>query len=164
MTQEEKELLFKDLCARIPYGVKLYCTQGTSIDRKKGWKLVGYHEADIKIKDVFGITVGTLHRIILNCVGPNNNVDIDFINDEVKPYLFPLSSMTEEQKKFFSNLPIGIDKYGDISTKDDLNGNSLYTDLESYLEVIEWLNKNHFDYRGLIEKGLALDATDKNIY
>ena len=72
--------------------------------------------------------------------------------------------MTEEQKQFFNNLPIGIDKYGDISTKDDLSGNSLYTDLELYLEVIDWLNANHFDYRGLIEKGLAIDATGLNIY
>ena len=99
MEREDKDLLLKDLCARLQYGVKLYCNQGTSIDRKKGWKLVGYQEVDINIKDVFGVTVGTQHRIILNCIGPNNNVDIDFINDEVKPYLFPLSSITKEQEE-----------------------------------------------------------------
>lgn len=148
MTQEDKELLLKDLCSRLPYGVKLYCNQGTSIDRKKGWKLVGYHEADINIKDVFDITVGTLHRIILNCVGPNNNVDIDFIKDEVKPYLFPMSSMTEEQQKEWQSLMIE-DAYG-----------ILYHTVESF----DYLYKNHFDYRGLIKKRLAIDATGLNVY
>lgn len=150
--EEDKELLLKDLCSRLPYGVKLYCSQGTSIDRKKGWKLVGYHEADINIKDVFGITVGTLHRIILNCVGPNNNVDIDFIKDEVKPYLFPMSSMTEEQE-------IEYDATFETIVYEDGRKDSVMT-----YKSFDWLNKNHFDYRGLIPMGLALDATDKNIY
>ena len=142
--KEDKELLLKDLCSRLPYGVKLYCSQGTSIDRKKGWKLVGYHEADINIKDVFDITVGTLHRIILNCVGPNNNVDIDFIKDEVKPYLFPMSSMTEEQEKEY--------RYT-LSAADTIT-----------YDTVDWCNKNHFDYRGLIPLGMAIDATNLNIY
>ncbi len=82
-----------------------------------------------------------------------------------KPYLFPLLSMTEEQKiECFKGTPLEIDKYGYIEVKDDSHGNSLYTDLEIYLEVIDWLNKNHFDYRGLIPKGLAIDATGLNIY
>ena len=144
MTKEQRELLLKDLCGRLPYGVKLYCTQGTSIDRKKGWKLVGYQEANIEIKDIFGITVGTQHRIILHCVGPNNNVDIDFINDEVKPYLFPLSSMTEEQK-----------------TSHNFLKHSAYA---SPTKLIDFYNKNHLDYRGLIPTDLAIDATNLNIY
>ena len=72
--------------------------------------------------------------------------------------------MTEEQKiECFKGTPLEIDKYGDIAVKDDFYGNSQYTDLEIYLEVIDWLNKNHFDYRGLIEKGLAIDATGLGI-
>lgn len=132
MIQEDKELLIKDLCGRLPYGVILNCCN----------------------------TVGER----LTAIDENGLINHDYDIDEVKPLLFPLSSMTEEQRKFFNNLPIGIDKYGDISTKDDISGNSLYTDLELYLEVIEWLNANHFDYRGLIEKGLAIDATELNIY
>lgn len=142
MTQEDKELLLKDICGRIPYDVKC------------------------KIEMWVGCDVCTVYNI--NSIGRIEIVeycDTNGINIErIKPYLFPLSSMTEEQKQFFNNLPIGIDKYGDISTKDDLSGNSLYTDLEIYLEVIDWLNKNHFDYRGLIEKGFAIDATNLNIY
>ena len=167
MKKEEKDLLLKDLCARLPYGVKLYCTQGTSIDRKKGWKLVGYYEADIEIKDVFGITVGTRHRIILNCIGPNNNIDIDFINDEVKPYLFPLSSMTDEQREEFVKFADYETKLEDCGRHKELyyydlvgHENNLYPNSDA----IDWLNKNHFDYRGLIEKSLALDATNLGIY
>ena len=144
MTQEDKDLLLKDIFGRIPYGVK--CSY-----------------LDIEFNN---ITYGNLESFEYD-----NDKDVIFVIDgigiyseHVKPYLFPLSSMTEEQKQFFNNLPIGIDKYGDISTKDDLSGNSLYTDLELYLEVIDWLNANHFDYRGLIKKGLAIDATGLNVY
>ena len=63
--------------------------------------------------------------------------------DEVKPYLFPMSSMTDEQKDFYWNHSIDFD--------------------DAWTEV-DWLNAHHFDYRGLIEKGLALDATGLNIY
>lgn len=139
MSQEDRELLLKDLCGRLPYFTK------------------------VQIENEI---------VILDSICDDDGYYFNFIGDDregvnienIKPYLFPISSMTEEQKKFFNNLPIGIDKYGDISTKDDLSGNSLYTDLELYLEVIDWLNANHFDYRGLIEKGLAIDATNKNIY
>jgi hypothetical protein len=63
--------------------------------------------------------------------------------DEFKPYLFPLSSMTWEQKCQYRE--------------------AIASSLNHY-EVYDWLNKNHFDYRGLIEKGLAIDATGLNIY
>jgi hypothetical protein len=134
MTQEQKELLLKDLCARLPYGVKI---------------------------ELMPITRGkctTLTPIILYDY---------YISDDVNylPYLFPLSSMTEEQKiECFKGTPLEIDKYGNVAVKDDFYGNSQYTDLEIYLEVIDWFNKNHFDYRGLIAKGLAIDATNLNIY
>ena len=145
MKKENKELLLKDLCARVICGVKVLCIS----DSNHKW--YNLKMVDIEENDVY-----------LDAYEPYTNRYAEI--EDVNPYLFPLSSMTEEQKQFFNNLPIGIDKYGDISTKDDLSGNSLYTDLELYLEVIDWLNKNHFDYRGLIEKGLAIDATDKNIY
>lgn len=114
--------------------------------KKNGWKLVGYHEGDVNIKDVIGTTVGTRHVIILNCVGPNNNVDIDFINDEVKPYLFPLSSMTNEQNIEYLKTCKGGNNYCPTS------------------KTFDWCYKNHFDYRGLIPMGLANDATGLNIY
>ena len=72
----------------------------------------------------------------------------NFFGDEVckieyfKPYLFPLSSATKEQKDFLKN-----------------NANTL-----GVSGLVDWFNEHHFDHRGLINKGLALDATDKNIY
>ncbi len=143
MTQEEKQLLLVDLCGRLPYGVKVLT-----------YKLDYFHNPS---------SIETLYEI--NEDGYISTVESDTLRPIDKPYLFPLSSMTEEQKiECFKGTPLEIDKYGDISVKDDLYGNSHYTDLEIYLEVINWLNKNHFDYRGLIEKGLAINATGLNIY
>ena len=68
--------------------------------------------------------------------------------DNVRLYLLPLSSMTEEQKKEYQYI-----------TERWMNDSSY-----SIGDSIDWLNKNHFDYRGLIKKGLAIDATGLNIY
>ena len=78
---------------------------------------------------------------------------VNFIieENECKPYLFPLSSMTEEQDREFSLLQVNTHKDSFLYVCDCVN-------------MITWLNKNHFDYRGLIEKGLAIDATNLNIY
>ena len=135
MTQENKELLLRDLCARLPYGVK-----------------VAFFNEDL--------TYHSEHKTLtgIECI---NNLNYSSLEDEdgnitivefVKPYLFPLSSMTDEQKDEYHNTcNIGLSRWGD----------------ESYYatdESIDWLNAHHFDYRGLIPKGLAIDATDKNIY
>ena len=71
-------------------------------------------------------------------------VIVGYDDYEIKPYLLPLSSMTEEQKKkwFYT----------------------LSSDYHITYDTVDWCNKNHFDYRGLIEKGLAIDATGLNIY
>lgn len=72
--------------------------------------------------------------------------------ENCKPYLFPLSSMTEEQRKEYYDLcDITLTEYGYPIWFDSVGS-------------IDWLNKNHFDYRGLIEKGLAIDCTNLNIY
>ena len=82
-------------------------------------------------------------------------------SNEYKPYLFPLSSMTEEQKKYISN-KWGINEEFDFEI--DPNWGEYFVELGYTVEFIDWLNKNHFDYRGLINKGLAIDATGLNIY
>lgn len=134
MKQGNKELLLKDLSARLSYGVKF-----PTIERSETVLFIDTSDNEVWIN------------------GTN-------IND-VKPYLFPISSMTEEQKyECFKGTPLEIDKYGSIAVKDNLYGGSHYTDLEIYLEVIVWLLKNHFDIYGLIPKGLAIDATGLNIY
>ena len=148
MTQEEKQLLLKDLCARLPYGVK-----GIRTYRPKE-------------------TI-TLGEIIPRCemnpnVGNGSFCELGFdkISDcctitEFKPYLFPLSSMTEEQRKYIADR-WGINKEFDFEINPDWG--EYFVELCDIVDFIDWLNENHFDYRGLIEKGLAIDATGLNIY
>lgn len=123
MTIGEKDLLFKDLCARLPYGIKFL---------RESWnqELSVIEVLEDIDKD------GYINRTKVYNVG------------DIKPYLFPLSSMTEEQQK----------EYQYITER------WMYDSSYSIADSIDWLNKNHFDYRGLIEKGLAIDATGLNIY
>ena len=127
MTQEQKSLLIKDLCARLPYGVKFMCNK--NIYTTKGLDLIVADEGAWE------------YAVTAKGTAP---IEIDFI----KPYLFPLSSMTEEQKR----------EYQYITER------WMYDSSYSISDSTDWLNKNHFDYRGLIEKGLAIDATNLNIY
>lgn len=124
MTQEEKGLLIKDLCGRQPYGVK-----------------VQYKDGIFDIDNISSI----YEEIKLDTVD-NYTIDIS----EIKPYLFPLSSMTAEQKREYAHIVV---MSGNIATLQLIG-----------MTVQDWFSKNHFDYRGLIPKGLAVDATDKNIY
>lgn len=112
MTQEHKQLLLKDLCARLPYGVKVELTK-----YKQKCLLCGIDGEDLYL-----------------------NIDSDpfSLRDfDIKPYLRPMSSMTEEEKKEAMTLNF-IDMFG----------------------YIDFLLEHHFDYRGLIEKGLALEAPE----
>ena len=144
MTQADKDLLLKDLCARLPYDVRVEYN-GTTLTN---------------IFDVLGIAHG---RIML-CLPFMSKTECPLI-EEVKPYLFPLSSMTEEQESYLHfNTKFRLDICNDLTVKNDEDGNYFYTDTYDYISLIDWLNKNHLDYRGLIEKGLALDATGLNIY
>ena len=149
MTQEHKELLLKDLCARLPYGVKFMCNK--NIYTTKGLDLIITDEGDWE------------YAVTAKDTAP---IEIDFI----KPYLFPLSSMTEEQEKEIQEI-IGNPDYACIIRKTD--GLELWLDstdtdptiwLDAIFEVQDYLNKNHFDYRNLINKNLAIDCTNLNIY
>ena len=128
MIQEHKELLIKDLCARLPYGVKYM---------KYSW---GY-DLDQEIPEVE----------VLECVDKNGYISHTkvYTVEDIKPYLFPLSAMTIEQRQEFDSTL----KYLQMEEID------IWT-----TSTYDWCNKNHFDYRGLIYKGLAIDATNKNIY
>lgn len=136
MTQEDKKLLLKDICARLPHGVKMN------------------HIADSEHfpKTLIGVAK---NMITLEGLGGYECVDIE----DYKPYLFPLSSMTEEQKKEYNywkhEVPVCRYEYGDVVEEIEL-----YDSPASF----EYLIENHFDYRGLIPKGLAIDATGLNIY
>ena len=134
MTQEDKELLLKDLSARLPYRVK-----------------ASYYGAEEERETWDEIESVTL----------DGYVDIGQYSlpiEHIKPYLFPMSSMTDEQKKEYNLLQnfVPIYYYG----FDIIVDKELYDNWES----IDYLNAHHFDYRGLIEKGLAIDATGLNLY
>ena len=114
MEQNLKELLLKDLCARLPYGVKM--TDGV---------------------DIYRLTSQFLYK---------------YIEMELKPYLRPMSSMTEEEIKEFQAFHC-------------VNGLHPYfyqqmCNLQNLENMIDWLNAHHFDYRNLIGLGLALEAPD----
>ena len=134
MTKEDRNLLVQDLCSRLPYGVKvLYKHSVFDIDYISSM----YEEVHLDIVDNYTIGIS-----------------------EVKPYLFPMSSMTEEQREEYESLCIKetnecIDISGFSYTKDN------YYDT---VESIDYLYKNHIDIRGLIPKGLAIDCTNLNIY
>ena len=160
MTQEDKDLLIRDLSARLPYGVKVKFTIDENIERNG---------------DIIHVIDGEYSYVC------NKKTIITYDNikyvyngffDDVKPYLFPLSSMTEDQALELYKL-FGIkltDSIGwDYIKINEVTGITFFLrkgfDIETHLDkLIDWLLKNHFDFRGLIEKGLALDATGNNIY
>ena len=141
MKQEDKDLLLKDLCGRLPYDIKC------------------------KIEMWIGCDVCTIYNI--NSIGYVEIVEDSDTNgisiEKIKPYLFPLSSMTEEQEEEYGKC-YDIDlANGTKNLYDRLDGKKVINGYPMY-NHIDWLNKNHFDYRGLIEKGLAIDCTNLNIY
>ena len=148
MTKEDKELLIKDLGSRLTYNVKVrYFSTKQFFNCNLQSLNPTYYIADLWSKEA---CFSSVH--ITN----------------IKPYLFPLSSMTEEQRmELNSLLPVGV--YLQINSN-DFTYFEINTDLvccfhiEFWDKFFDWLNKNHFDYRGLIEKGLSLDATGLNIY
>lgn len=150
MKQEDKELLLKDLCARLPYKPIVH------INNCGIWNLRGIdHDNTAELRDRVIVWYGENH--------PTSKNSFPII--DCKPYLFPLSSMTEEQKSYLHfNTKFGFDSCNDLTVKIDEDDTYFYTDTYDYISLIDWLNKNHFDYRGLIEKGLAIDATNLNIY
>ena len=121
MTQEDKELLLRDLCARLPYGVKVQIIKNNQLGTY------------------------TLY--------PSDIDSFKHNFQDIKPYLRPMSSMTEEEKKELRLL------------KDSFDFNC-YTaghyNFQVNLAVADWLLKNHFDYRGLIPMGLAIEVTAEN--
>ena len=147
MKQEDKDLFIKDICARIPYGVVGKCELDASYDTSFD-TIFQTHKFDAVIS---GFKADSLFVYPLI----EDRDEQEFANEEVangidildfKPYLLPMSSMTEAEKLMYEGLMIGTDN------------------ISYMLDVVDWLNARHFDYRGLIEKSLALDATGLNIY
>jgi hypothetical protein len=145
MTKEEKQLLLQDLCARLPHKCKYKASKGIS----------HWHKLTLSTE--------TINKII------------DDYYDEIKPYLRPMSSMTEEEKEELKS------KCTHTETEEDWEGvrcdvwgiqildkydtrrwdNPIWPSTIN-MDAIDWLNAHHFDYRGLIEKGLAIEVTEEN--
>jgi hypothetical protein len=119
MTQEQKDLLLKDICARLPYEIKA-------------------DKYTIRIDGEF-VPIANIEIVTAKDILARNECP----GYTIKPYLFPLSSMTEEQR---------LEYYGTFSLSGDISGS------------VDFYNKNHLDWRGLIPMGLAIDATGLNIY
>lgn len=119
-TKQDKKLLFQSLCARLPYGVKVYNEPYT------------FNLDNFEVSSTISETI------------------IKIIKEGWKPYLRPMSSMTEEEEKEYWNI--------------DNRSYSCPMDCAHIpaSERIDWLNAHHFDYGGLIEKGLAIEVTEKN--
>lgn len=135
MTQEDKILLLKDLSARLTYGVKAYVKNWSKLDRK-------WYEGVYTVESIHPY----LNDILVCSERGSVEVILGYDDYEIKPYLFPLSSMTEEERNEYKHFVA-------------FSGNP--TGLANF---IDWLNAHHFDYRGLIEKGLAIDASFHNVY
>lgn len=140
MEQKDKDLLLQDLCARLPYKVKA-SYYGVE-EECECWDEVEYILNDY-------VYIGQ-YSLPIECI---------------KPYLFPLSSITEEQRKELqgehmkdAQILINIAKEVCINKNEDKRA----LGITHYAE--DWCNKNYFDYRGLIEKGLAIDCTKLKIY
>lgn len=134
MTQEHKKLLLKDLCARLPYGIKFL---------RESWNYEWDQELSV---------IEVLEDIDKD--GYINKAKVYNVED-IKPYLFPLSSMTEEQKKEYRKV---CELDTEILSKHPMDE----TPFPALYNSQDWLNKNHFDYRGLIPMGLAIAVTKEN--
>ena len=140
MTQKEKkDLLLRDLIARVPYGVKVQYTNNIFVIDY----ISSYKEVKLDIPD-------------------NYTIDIS----EVKPYLFPLSSLTEEQRNNICQLLLDTQNkfspYGEINSKGC--DNLFISSVKQSNALINYCLANHLDINDLIEEGLAIDATELNIY
>ena len=129
MTQKEKQLLLKDLCARLPYCVKV---------NYKGL-----------IRPLFSTSPTQYYQITLdNAIDSEHNglelVSLDIDGVELKPYLRPMSSMTEEEREEWM----------------DITNAQHWLVIDNLDKAVDWLDAHHFDYRGLIEMGLALEAPE----
>jgi hypothetical protein len=149
LSTKEKELLVKDLCAKAPYGVKVqYNNEIYSIDYISPL----YEEVKLDIPDNYTVEVF-----------------------EIRPYLRPLSSMTEEEILKLYKIAYTT-YYSDslyykneewVSFRDSIRNNTLCFESSIWLsnisKIIDYINANKFDYRGLISMGLALEAP-KDMY
>lgn len=173
MTEQEKQLLLKDLCARLPYNVKV------AIDFKGYLEFLPSDEdleytyrknlnfiLDYKKKTIENISLEPNILYAYPCSerfqmlkGYTYELDYGVPVEFIKPYLRLMSSMTDEERLELSRLTDDKFKFYLYTTKPEIICYEKYNYLEG-LKVLDWLNANHFDFRNLIGKGLALVAPE----
>ena len=135
-------IILRDLCARLPYGIKI----------------------NENIQGDFTVIGLTTERVFTTC--ETEGCHNDFPIECVKPYLFPLSSLTEGQRNNISKLLIETQNkfspYGKLNMK--CCDNLFICSVKQSNALINYCLTNHLDINGLIDDGLALDATSLNIY
>ena len=142
MTREDKNLLVTDLCARLPYRVK--CSFGV----------------DDAVYEITGINPTCCGASAIQATHIKSSINGDFLLSSCKPYLFPLSSMTEEQKEELEDMNWSFDDSVINNIVEYLGYHRQFVTHFDCFALIDWLNKHHFDYRGLIEKGIAIEAPE----
>ena len=148
MTQEDKMLLVKDLSSRLPYAVHVQHISGVS----------GILH-DISIRHKYDGNDNIYDAICYtDFLGDGDNIAIEHF----KPYLFPLSSITEGQKNHISQLLLDVQI--EYSPYEEDYDNLLASSVKQANTLINYCLANHLDINSLIEKGLAIDATGLNIY
>ena len=140
MTQVEKQLLLKDLCARLPYGALVF------------------------IRKPFGCIMSETKEEELAATTLQEFIENDDMH--VFPYLRPMTSMTEKEKKELkaATCPEGTGYFDEQYLICPMSHFGEYIGYDFMSDILDWLNAHHFDVRGLIEKGLAIDCTNLNIY
>ena len=157
MEQEDKELLLKDLYARLPYGVIVQVIKyGKCYDEREkkvtvDCKIVGINRCNL-ITDKDNVE----HTYAKGYVSTPITIPIDDGDMKSLPYLRPMSSMTEEESKEYRKTQ--ITKW--VKSVDCTYGG--YYEHRDTLKTFDWLLAHHFDYRGLIKRGLAIAVTKEN--
>lgn len=161
MTNEEKQLLLKDICARLPYGVKVQvCNLKEHTPTVKGL-----------LNDELYVQFDYITKPI-----KNGDSTYNIINDNIKPYLRPMSLMTEEEARkiaVLSGILTSSENILSISVKEEFIDIKIddgvcstetrtlwFTEMPTSITLFDYLNAHHFDYRGLIPMWLALPAKE----
>lgn len=124
MTQEDKDLLLKDLCARLPYGIK--CKVKYTVNNETTYG----EDVEKECIDIIKRINFDTYSVYTEWLGYESDIE------DIKPYLRSQSSITEEEREEYCNT--------------------------EYIYLSDWFNEHHFDYRELIERGLAIAVTEEN--
>ena len=161
MTEQEHRLLYIDICARLPYGL-VVCQSAQYSDSHFAYSIADKWQKEPHDFHIIGIegkntlitdrnkeertySKGIVSTPITICI------DNGLTNQIARPYLRPMSSMTEDERNEYLNVKMQETERVALA--------EVYRP-EAVSEILDWLNAHHFDYRGLIEKGLALEAPD----